>query len=295
VKKRTDPLFTQFYSNVRVADFILSFSFFLFGSIYCDYVGIPINVTRLCWGLLVILFLLVSMEFLNLFFREERDFEDALLQRFGAFDYRMIFFLLAVACILVAAVICVFQIRTATALIIAALMLMVVMLYIAKPFRLIYSGYGEVIHAFLITFLIPAFGYSIQAKGGLHITLAYLCIPFFVLVLAHQFIAENRSLARDIKQYHTTAVMRFGSVLTLRFAMYLIAFSFIFILLLGVGTLPWRFIVRWYVGIPLAIYLLWNVNKVLSGEKPAWQLISFLSYSLILLNLMLILFSFILV
>lgn len=291
-KKDFGSLFLQFYSNIHIADFIFSISFFLFGSLYCDYVGIEINVTQLCLGMLVILFFLIAMEFLNLLFSTERDFDQALLRRFGNLDYRMLYFLLAASFILIAAVICIFQIKNSTSLLLAGLMVLVIFLYTVKPFRLIYSGYGEILQAFLITFLIPTFGYSIQTKGELHSTLAYLCIPFFILVLANQYISENQSLSRDIERYHTTAVMRFGSVLTLRVAMYLIAFSYIFILLSGVTALPWRFILRWYLSIPVAIYLIWNLNKILSGGKPVWQLIKFLSYSLILLNLISILLSF---
>jgi 1,4-dihydroxy-2-naphthoate octaprenyltransferase len=291
-KRNLGSLFLLFYSNIHVADFIFSISFYLFGSIYCDYVGIPIDLMRLLWGLLAILFLLVAMEFLNLLFSSDRDFDQALIQTFGNFDFRVIYFTLAVAFLLATAMICVLQIKTPVSLVIAGLMLFVVFFYIVKPFRLIHSGYGEILQASLVAFLIPAFGYSIQTNGELHTTLVYLCVPFFMLVLADQYIEKNRSLSRDIDRYHTTAVMRLGSVVTLRIAVYLIAFSYIFILLLGIAALPWRFILRWYISVPLAVVLIWNVNKVLSGERPAWQVISFLSYSLVLLNLILVLFSF---
>ncbi len=291
-KKDFHSIFLKFYANIHIADFLFSISFFLFGSLYCDYIGIEINITQLCLGILVIIFLLLAMEFLNLLFSTERDFDQTLFQRFGNLDYRMIYFLFAATFILLSAVICIFQIENSTSLLIAGLMVLVIIFYTVKPFRLIYSGYGELLQAFLITFLIPAFGYSIQTNGELHSTLAYLCIPFFILMLAHQYISENQSLSKDIEKYHTTAVMRFGSVLTLRIAMYLIAFSYIFILLSGMTALPWRFILRWYISIPVAVYLIWNLNKILAGEKPAWQFIKFLSYSLILLNLILILFAF---
>ncbi len=291
-KKNFRSLFLQFYSTMHITDFIFSISFFLFGSLYCDYIGIEINVTQFCLGILVNLFFLIAMEFLNLLFSTEHDFDQTLFQRFGNLDYRMIYFLLATLFILLAALICVFQIKNPTSLLIAGLMVLVIIFYTVKPFRLIYSGYGELLQAFLLTFLIPAFGYSIQTNGELHSTLGYLCIPFFILVLAHQYISENQSLSKDIEKYHTTAVMRFGSVLTLRIAMYLIAFSYILILLSGVIALPWRFVLRWYISIPVAVYLIWNLNKILAGGKPAWQFIKFLSYSLILLNLILILFSF---
>jgi 1,4-dihydroxy-2-naphthoate octaprenyltransferase len=291
-KKDFQSLFSQFYSNMHIADFLFSVGFFVFGSFYCDYVGIGIDVPRLGLGMLVILFLLIAMELFNLLFSTERNFDQKLFQRFGNLDYRMIYFLLAVSFILMAVVICVFQLKNPASLLIAGLMVLVIIFYTVKPFRLIYSGYGEFLQAFLITFLIPTFGYSIQTNGELHSTLGYLCIPFFILVLAHQYITENQTLSKDIEKYHTTAVMRFGSVLTLRSAMYLIAFSYIFILLSGMIALPWRFILRWYISIPVAVFLIWNLNKILAGGKPACQFIKFLSYSLVLLNLILILFSF---
>lgn len=291
-KKNLASLFFHLFANLHVTDLVSSISFYLFGSLYCDYLGIKIDIASLCFGLLIVLFLLIAMEFLNLLFCSERELDQVLFQRFGNLNYRLIYFSLAATFIVIAAVIGILQINNPTSLFVAGLMIFFIIFYTVKPFRLIYSGYGEIIHAILITFLIPTFGYTIQSQGTLHVALAYLCIPFFVLVLADRFIAENRSLSRDIDRYHTTAVMRFGSVLTLRIALYLIAFSYIFILLLGLVAIPWRFILRWFISIPLAIYLIWNLNKVLSGEKPTWQLIAFLSKSLIFLNLMLFLFLF---
>ena len=291
-KKISASLFLHFYSNLHVTDFISSISFYLFGSLYSDYLGIKIDIASLCWGLLVVLFLMIAMEFLNLLFCNERELDQALLQRFGNLNYRLIYFSLAATFILIAVVIGMLQLNNPTSLPLMSLMIFFIIFYMVKPFRLVYSGYGEIIHAILITFLIPTFGYTIQSQGALHIALAYLCIPFFVLVLADRFISENRSLSRDIDRYHTTAVMRFGSVLTLRTAQYLIAFSYIFILMLGLVAIPWRFIVHWFISIPLAIYLIWNINKILSGEKPAWQLVAFLSKSLVFLNLLLFLFLF---
>jgi 1,4-dihydroxy-2-naphthoate octaprenyltransferase len=291
VKKNFVSLLLQFYSDMHISDFLFTISFYLFGSIYCDYVGIEINIVDMCLGLLVILFFMAGMEFLNLIFSTDLDFERALRPYFGNLNYRMIFFVLAVTFIAIALVIVVFQLQNTVSLLISGMILLVIFLYTVKPFRLIYSGYGEIVHAFLVAFLTPIFGYSIQTNGELHPTLVYFCIPFFFVVLAHQFIAKNRSLSKDIEKYHTTAVMRYGSILTLRIAIYLIAFSYIFILLTGMAALPWRFVLRWYLSIPVAIYLIWNLNKVLSGEKPAWQLVDFLSRSLVLLNLILIIFS----
>ncbi len=294
-KKNFAPLLFHFYSKLHVSDFILSIGFYLFGSLYYDYTSINISVINLCFGLLAVLFFLIAMEFLNLLFCSEGDLEQTLIQRFGNLNYRLIYFVLVAVFIIIAAAICVLQINNPMSLIIAGLMVFFIISYTAKPFRLIYSGYGEIIHAILIAFLIPTFAYTIQSMGTLHFAFVYLCIPFFVLVLADRFISENQSLSQDIDRYHTTAVMRFGSVLTLRIALYLIAFSYIFILFLGVVAIPWRFIIRWFISMPVAVFLIWNLNKVLSGEKPAWQLITFLSKSLIYLNLLLLIFSFLLV
>jgi len=298
-EKRTQKAKTNFgsqllqtFSEIHVADFILSISFYLFGSIYCVYLGLPIDFYRLLLGFLIILFLLIAMEFLNLLFTNESDFDQVLFRRFGNLNYRLIYFILTIASILIVTVIFFFQIQNTTSLILAALLLFCILFYTIKPFRLIYSGYGEILQATFIAMLIPAFGYSLQVRGDLHTNLAYLCLPFFMLVLALQYIIENRSLTHDVERYHTTAVMRFGSVITLRIAIYLIAFSYIFMLLLGVIALPWRFILRWFLSVPVAIYLIWNINKILSGEKPAWPVITFLAYALVLLNLALVALSF---
>lgn len=281
----------MFLSDFHITELLLSSGLYLFGAIYSDYAGYKIDFLSLVLGWLSILFFLAGMELLNLIFTDNREFETSLIETYGVMDYRLIFYLMATAFIGVGTVIIVFQLQERITLILAGAILVFILFYTIKPFRFIYSGYGELLHAFIIGFLIPAFGYSIQADGRIPLTLLYLCIPFFFIILAHLYLKSNHTLSRDIEKYQTTSAMRFGSVVTLRIAMYLIVFSYILILLLGVNRLPWRFVLRWYFSIPVGIYLIWLINQVLLGKKAIWSSINFLSTSLVLLNVILMVSS----
>lgn len=289
--KKIQTVWKLFLNDFHTTELLLSIALYLFGAVFCDYAGYKIDIFMVIWGLLVVLFFLAGMELLNLIFTDNHTFETNLIETFGAMDYRLIFYILAAVSIGLGTVIAVFQIREKTALVLAGAILLFIFFYIIKPFRFIYSGYGELLHAFLIGFLIPGFGYSTLAGGRIPLTLVYLCLPFFFIILAHLYLKSNRTLPSDIEKYQTTAAMRFGSVVTLRIVVYLIVFSYILMLLLGVDRLPWRFVLRWYFSIPVGIYLVWLVNQVLAGKKAQWASIRFLSTSLVLLNGMLLVSS----
>jgi len=277
----------SYYKNEHVSQGLFALGFFLFGSLYSSYLGYRINPSNLILGIFILLFYLLGMEFLNLIFLDDTELERSFVVNFGAQNFKLIFFLLAAAMIGAGLVISIVRLDDQTSLFISGGIILTIFLYTVKPVRLIFSGYGEILQAFLVAFLIPSLGYSIQVGGNVHYNLVYLCLPFYFLVLAHQYIMENKSLSRDIQKYRTTAVMRFGSEITLRIAIYLIVFSYIFMLLLGLSKLPWRFVVRWYISIPVAVYLIGHLNNILSGKKPNWALIDFLSNGLVWLNLLL--------
>lgn len=280
------------YKDFHVSNWLLAIGFFVFGSVYSLYLGYRIDLSSLITGVFIILFYLLGMEFLNLLFLDDGKIERSLSSEFGSQNYSLNFFLLSAALIGTGMVLSFLQLHDSLSLYISTGIVLINLLYTVKPMRLIYSGYGEILQTFLLTFLFPAFGYSIQTGGNMHPNLVYICLPLFFVVLAHLYISENRSLSSDIQKYRTTAVMRFGSDLTLRIAMYLIAFSYVFILLLGLNRLPWRFVVRWYVSIPLAVYLIWHLNKIYNGEKPNWTVVNFLSNALVWLNLLLMAYAF---
>ncbi|NMB63105.1 MAG: prenyltransferase [Chloroflexi bacterium] len=289
--KKFHTVWKLFLSDFHTTELSLSIALFLFGAVFCYYAGYKVDIFLVAKGLLVILFFLVGMELLNLIFTDDHSFETILVETYGVMDYRLIFYILAAVSIGVGTVITVFQIREKIALILAGTILLLIFFYTIKPFRFIYSGYGELLHAFLVGFLIPGFGYSIMAGSRIPLTLVYLCLPLFFIILAHLYLKSNRTLPSDIEKYRTTAAMRFGSVVTLRVVVYLIVFSYILVLLLGVDRLPWRFVLRWYFSIPVGVYLIWLVNQVLAGEKGNWTSIRFLSTSLVLLNVALLISS----
>lgn len=289
--KDTNPKILYSYSQLQILEILLSTLFFFLGIAYSTYIGYTIDIPNLILGLLVVIFLSIGMEFLNLIFSDDLELESSLKRRYGNINYKLIFYLVCIAFIGVGCTICIFNFWNGASIFLAGAILLTIFLLTVKPIRLLYSGYGEILRALLITFLTPSFAYSIQSGGKIHQTLVYLCIPLFFVVLAHLYITENRTLSQDIEKYHTTAVMRFGSVLTLRIAIYLIVFSYVFMLLMGISKLPWRFSLRWFLSVPVGLYLIAHLNRILSGKNPNWTLINFLSSSLVMLNLALMVFT----
>ncbi len=288
------PIFAYLLEN-HISEILLSSSFYFFGAAYSLFLGFELKLVTLVFGWLVVIFLMGTMELLNLVFLEENHLELLLIEIFGYQNYRLFYFIFAGTFMGVALIIVLLNFSGGMTLLLFLLILVFMILYVVRPFRLISSGYGEMINALLITFLIPSFAYASQTSGRLHQDLVYLCIPFFFLELANLYLFSNKQLTHDLQRGHITATIKFGSVVTLRAALYLVAGSYVFMTLVGFARIPSRFMVRWLLSSPLALFLIFQVDSILRGKKPNWFTVELLSKALIYLNLLLLIFAFLVV
>ena len=144
--------------------------------------------------------------------------------------------------------------------------------YGAPPFRLVYAGYGELILAFIIANLIPAFSFSLQA-GELHRLLALLTFPLTALFLALQMAFSLPNYANDEHFSRKTMMVRLGWAHGMNLHNLLILFSY---LLLGAATLlelPWALLWPGLITLPIGIFQIWQMGRIAGGAKPNWTLL----------------------
>ncbi|MBE0698210.1 MAG: prenyltransferase [Anaerolineaceae bacterium] len=111
--------------------------------------------------------------------------------------------------------------------------------YAIPPFRLVYSGYGELILSILITNLFPAFAYILQV-GELHRLLAMLTFPLTFLYLAAILAQSLSTYLEDIKQNRQTMLARLGWQRGMSLHNILIAGAYILLAFSVLAGLPWR-------------------------------------------------------
>ena len=144
--------------------------------------------------------------------------------------------------------------------------------YAVPPFRLVYTGYGELVMAILLTNLVPALGYLLQA-GEMTSLLGTLTFPLTALYLAMLLALSLESYYADIKAGKQTLMVRLGwqRGMFLHNVLILIAY-----LLIGIGMLlnmAWALTWPRLLTLPIGLFQFWHIWQISNGGKTRWKLL----------------------
>ena len=278
----------QFYLENKISRMLEATALYAFGFYYANYLGNKIDISLILNGYICVLFHLFGMDFLNFVFSDELIYKNQMKKISNVFNPQTFFLILAFSFVGVGYALLSISTNDINLFLPLWMILLIIIGLVSKPARLIYSGYGEILHSFAIAILIPVFAFQLISKIIAPMSFIFLCSAFFLLMISNLFIFENISIEDDIKYFRTTAVMKYGSIVTLNLSVYLITSTYIILLIGSLISLPWRFTVRWFISLPVAVYLIWNINRIIRGKKPNWRMIKFLSISLVLLNAILL-------
>lgn len=144
--------------------------------------------------------------------------------------------------------------------------------YAVPPFRLVYTGYGELVMAILLTNLVPALGYLLQA-GEMTSLLGTLTFPLTALYLAMLLALSLESYYADIKAGKQTLMIRLGwqRGMFLHNVLILIAY-----LLIGIGMLlsmAWALTWPRLLTLPIGLFQFWQIWQISNGGKTRWKLL----------------------
>ncbi len=146
-------------------------------------------------------------------------------------------------------------------------------IYAVPPFRLIYTGYGELSMAFFMVNLVPALALLLQT-GDLHRLVAMATFPLTALYLAMLLALSLEGYASDLKYGRKTAMIRLGWQRGMTWNNLLIVAAYFFIgmdLLIG---LPWSLAWPALLTLPLGFFQIWQMFQIASGAKPRWRLLA---------------------
>jgi 1,4-dihydroxy-2-naphthoate octaprenyltransferase len=131
------------------------------------------------------------------------------------------------------------------------------------------SGYGELVAAVLIGFLIPAFAFLLQAEE-LHRLLSMTTIPLVAMCLAMFIALETPSYAVDLKSGKCTLMVRTGWKAAMNLHNLLIFSTY---LLVGLATLfgqPRFAALAALFSLPVGMLQFWQVWRIGQGARPNW-------------------------
>lgn len=162
-------------------------------------------------------------------------------------------------------------------------------LYSLPPIRFAGSGYGELVVAIIMGYLLPYFGFVMQA-GELHRILALTGLPITFLALVFMLAVSFPDYAADLKYGKKTFLVRAGweNVMTVHNTLILLAFvslaSFVFF------DYPRAIMLPAFIPLPLGLLQIWLMRQIESGAKPNWK--SLTLNAAVMLGLMIYLFSY---
>lgn len=140
------------------------------------------------------------------------------------------------------------------------------------PFRLISSGYGEVVMSILVVGLIPALGFLLQGHDY-HRILLMVAFPLTTLYIGMLLALELPDYASDIAQGKQPILVRIGWQRAMTLHNLLILITFVILGMAFIFGLP--LYVAWPVilVLPFGIFQIWQMNRIADGVKPNWNLL----------------------
>ncbi len=287
---------------MRPGSLILTILMYLLGTGIADFLGAPMDSAANWLGLACSILLIVSSQFLDLFFRAyepnlARPIQDAIAQKkpdLSLTDFRRLMIQAGVTTLTISAVTTMLLITRGrinpAALTILGTSFILAFFYAVPPVTLSRKGLGEVIETILITNLTPAFAFLLQT-GEMHRLLFMLTPPLTALTLAMRLAMALPEYGRDVATEKLNMMTSIGWEHGMRFHNYLIVLAYAILLIAFAFGLPWRLVWPGLLTLPIGAYQIIQIHQIASGIKPNWNVLTLTSIALVGLTAYLITLS----
>jgi 1,4-dihydroxy-2-naphthoate octaprenyltransferase len=240
------------------------------------YLGFPLRDRLVILGLVVVLLFQLAMDWLEAAFR---PLTEPLGQGESVEDrgrVRKAVLLGAIAALAATAALVFVLIRfegaSSATILCLGLLLIVILLYAIPPMRANDQGFGELLLAVQIAYLVPSLGFLLQA-GDNHLLLNVCTAALTLLLIATLLVLELPAYAEDIRRGHVTLLTRMGWQRALTVHHGLIAASY---MLLGISILlafSFSVIGPALLTLPFALLQVLLLRGIADGSRPIWNLL----------------------
>lgn len=241
-----------------------------------------VNWSNFWLGLAIVVLLLLSCFYLTEYFtrlqnpRTRRRDNPNNKQDGSLAVSRNVFLLASVTTLTVGAMITVLLYTTGiinpSVVLVLGLALLLIFIYAVPPFRLVNSGYGELVITILLTNLVPALGYLLQT-GEMSNLMGMLTFPLTALFLAMVLAISLETYYADIKAGKNNLMIRLGWQRGMVLHNLLILAAY---LLVGIGSLvgmAWALTWPKLLTLPIGLFQVWQIWQISRGAKPRWNLL----------------------
>lgn len=152
------------------------------------------------------------------------------------------------------------------------LSLAVILIHSIPPFRLADRGFGELLKAIHIAYIIPSIAFVFQA-GDTHRFLA-ITLPLTFLAFAY-FIARNfQTFAQDQKFRRVTFLTRLGWERVVPLHNIFLVFAYVFFFAMIAFGLTLRLLWPAFLTLPFALYQIFQLRNISLGLPPNWRILN---------------------
>ncbi len=161
-------------------------------------------------------------------------------------------------------------------LILVGMFLFGAILYCVPPFRLVYSGYGELIRSIIMANLIPALAFMLQHEE-IHRLVGMTTFPLTTLHLAMLLAVQLPNYFNDVKQGKKTLLVRLGWERGMTFHNFLILCAFLLVGIAMLFGMPAPIALPIFFVLPLGFFQIWYMTRIVAGVKPNWRVFTLTS------------------
>ncbi|OJX46933.1 MAG: hypothetical protein BGO78_15650 [Chloroflexi bacterium 44-23] len=151
-------------------------------------------------------------------------------------------------------------------------------IFVMRPFDWRNKGYRDLLDAFNLAVLTPAFAVVLQL-GEIHSSLLLITFPIFFLIIAIILALSLEHYYADLKSGHRTLMTMVGWKTGMNLHN---IFLLLFYLTYGIGAvlgLPSRLLLPALVAFPFSLLEFWELSRIGSGEKPRWVFLKFVAWA----------------
>lgn len=250
---------------------------YLLGASISAYLGKPIQLVPFILGIAIAIFAQVSMSFLREVFRphneplilgETPQEKETLRNNLLYISIGMIGTIVGITFILYLN----FILALPTILFLLFLIILV-FIYSIPPFHLVNRGFGELILAVQIAYIIPSIAFLLQADEMSRL-LTMLLLPLTALALTYFLILNFINFPDDQKYERGTLLRRLAWERAVPLHHSLIAFAYVTFAIAPLFGFAFNLIAPAFLTLPFAIFQIIQLRAIANGSPPNWKLLT---------------------
>jgi 1,4-dihydroxy-2-naphthoate octaprenyltransferase len=154
-----------------------------------------------------------------------------------------------------------------------AAMIVLATSYGVRPFRLIDSGFGELVVSVAVVSLPAGMGFSLQT-GETHRLTGLASFPLLLLCLGWQLVLGFQSYARDIRRTRLSLLRRIGWERAVPLHDFLLLSGYGVLLLAPAAGISVGIVWPAFLGMPFGVLVMLLLRGIVSGARPNWPLLT---------------------